>query len=69
MKRRKMLLLSSSITKMNSNYLMYAQTEITEFLKKSHVIKVLFIPYALMDYDLYADKVRPTFNQFGKFSF
>lgn len=62
--KRRLLLLSNS-TLHNSEFLQYAGNEITEFLAKNNVSKVLFIPYALQNYDFYLEKARKSLHKMG----
>ncbi|KAL1124379.1 hypothetical protein AAG570_001008 [Ranatra chinensis] len=61
---RNLLLLSNS-TMHGTEYLQYAAENVKSFLKKFSVEKVLFIPYALTDYDKYEHKVKQAFSKFG----
>ncbi|CAB3382265.1 Hypothetical predicted protein [Cloeon dipterum] len=61
---RRILLLSSS-TVHGSAYLEYAATFIKDFLKKSDVKKILFVPYALKDHNDYTNKVRGPLKELG----
>ncbi|NOU48252.1 MAG: dipeptidase PepE [Bacteroidales bacterium] len=69
----KLLLLSNS-TNAGESYLGWTKSFINEFLQRNTIKNVLFIPYAgvnLSDesiaksYDLYEEKVRGVFNEFG----
>jgi dipeptidase E len=69
----KLLLLSNS-TNAGESYLGWTKSFINEFLQRNNIKNVLFIPYAgvnLSDesitksYDLYEEKVRNVFNEFG----
>lgn len=57
------LLLLSTSTLHGSGYLDYAEPNIREFLGKS--ARVLFVPYALADRDVYADTARKRFERMG----
>lgn len=61
---RKLLLLSNS-TLHPGGYLEYAQSYITEFLQRSSVEKVLFVPFALRDHQGYTDKVAEALGPWG----
>jgi len=61
---RNLLLLSNS-TLHPTGYLEYAQEVICDFLCKSNVKEVVFIPYALRDQDSYAATVRGTLGKWG----
>ncbi|XP_059475416.1 alpha-aspartyl dipeptidase [Neocloeon triangulifer] len=61
---RRILLLSSS-TVHGSGYLEYAAGHIKEFLQKSKVKTILFVPYALKDHNEYLNKVQGPLKQLG----
>lgn len=61
---RHILLLSTS-TIYGSEFLKYAEKEITSFLNKNEVKKILFIPYALRNHEDYTDKVRTVLSTWG----
>ncbi|KDR15187.1 alpha-aspartyl dipeptidase-like [Zootermopsis nevadensis] len=63
-KERRLLLLSSSVVH-GSEYLQHAADDINNFLKKYHVTRILFVPYALHDYDEYTNKVTSVFEKWG----
>ncbi|GLV42521.1 uncharacterized protein CBL_03258 [Carabus blaptoides fortunei] len=64
MEIRKLMLLSSSNVH-GHEYLQYAAKDITEFLKRNGVTKILFIPYALLDRDAYYKKINDVFTKWG----
>ncbi len=59
----RLLLLSNSVQH-GRDYLDYAASEIQDFLGHD-VARVLFVPYAIGDWDGYAEKARPPFDRFG----
>ncbi|XP_069687517.1 alpha-aspartyl dipeptidase-like [Periplaneta americana] len=61
---RHVLLLSSS-TVHGSDYLEFASGEVNKLLQQCDVSCILFIPYALRDYDGYADKISAAFMMWG----
>ncbi len=63
-KRMKRLLLLSNSVQHGRDYLDYAASEIQDFLGHD-VARVLFVPYAIGDWDGYAEKARPIFERFG----
>ncbi|KAL3280628.1 hypothetical protein HHI36_003865 [Cryptolaemus montrouzieri] len=64
MSKRQILLLSSSNVH-GYSYLEYAAKDIKDFLNKNKVTDVVFIPYALKDYDGYLKKVKNVFTTWG----
>ncbi|PNF38963.1 Alpha-aspartyl dipeptidase [Cryptotermes secundus] len=62
--QRRILLLSTSVV-YGSEYLHYATDDINKFLKKYNVSRILFVPYALNDYNEYANKVTGAFEKWG----
>ncbi|XP_071449957.1 alpha-aspartyl dipeptidase [Hetaerina americana] len=62
--KRKLLLLSTS-TVYGSEYLQYAKAEIDSFFKRNNVAKILFIPFALINHDEYANEVKTAMGQWG----
>eukprot|EP00762_Andalucia_godoyi_P006763 ANDGO_00938.mRNA.1 putative alpha-aspartyl dipeptidase len=61
---RKVLLLSTS-TVFGSGYLEYCSSVIQRFFRENGVSSVLFVPFALADYDSYASKARKAFDSMG----
>jgi dipeptidase E len=61
---RRVLLLSSS-TVHPTGYLQYAHSYITSFLSASNTKKLLFVPYAIHDHDMYFERVSPAFQEMG----
>ncbi|KAK6629894.1 hypothetical protein RUM43_003715 [Polyplax serrata] len=61
---RKMLLLSTS-TLHGSEFLEYIVSTINEFFSKYNIKNVLFVPYALKDYEGYTNKVKSAFKKFN----
>ncbi|TRY70522.1 hypothetical protein TCAL_10667 [Tigriopus californicus] len=61
---RQLLLLSNS-TLHPGGYLEYAQGYIKDFLGRSAVKKVLFVPFALRDHQGYTDKVKAALGPWG----
>ncbi|XP_046999142.1 alpha-aspartyl dipeptidase [Schistocerca americana] len=61
----KNLLLLSTSTVHGTEYLQYASEHIKTFLSKWNVSNILFIPYALKDYDAYTNKARKALETFG----
>ncbi|MDR1198661.1 MAG: dipeptidase PepE [Prevotellaceae bacterium] len=61
------LLLISNSTNAGEGYLEYPKKQIAEFLAKSKVKKVMFVPYAAVtfSYDKYLEKVQSRFFEFG----
>ncbi len=59
----KKLLLISNSTQYGHTYLEHAERELRDFL--GAVKRVLFVPYALLDRDGYADTARAKFSQMG----
>ncbi len=57
------LLLMSNSTLHGSGYLGYCAEEIINFLEKNK--RVVFIPYALNDWDAYTETARAKFNEIG----
>lgn len=57
------LLLMSNSTQHGSGYLGYCAAEIKDFLEKSKTI--IFIPFALQDWDAYTATARTKFNEMG----
>ncbi|KAJ3656455.1 hypothetical protein Zmor_015531 [Zophobas morio] len=64
MSKPHLLLLSSSKVH-GYEFLEYAASDIKNFLNKSGVSTVLFVPYAAVDHDAYLKKVTPVFNKWG----
>ncbi|XP_052900653.1 probable alpha-aspartyl dipeptidase [Anopheles moucheti] len=64
MAKRNLFLMSSSAMH-GFGYLEHAQTDMTNFLKRNSVQKVLFIPYALTDYDGYTERVGSVLKRWG----
>jgi len=62
--QRKLMLISSSAI-FGAGYLDYCAEQLTRFLTQSSVKKVLFVPYALKDYEGYAKKVKDRFEKMG----
>lgn len=62
MSKRQLLLLSSSKVH-GFEYLEFAAKDIQTLLKKNNVSRVLFVPYALKDYDDYVSKVSAVLNK------
>ena len=60
---RRLLLLSNS-TQHGYEYLQHAASEIRDFLGDA-VARVLFVPFAIGDWDGYAQQARETFEDFG----
>lgn len=61
------LLLISNSTNAGEKYLEYPKKQIADFLAKSNIKKVMFVPYAAVtfSYDEYQKKVQERFNDFG----
>ena len=59
----KRLLLLSNSTQHGYTYLDHAASAIRDFLGVA--TRVLFVPYALGDWDAYAAAARPAFERFG----
>lgn len=64
MAKPQLLLISSSAVH-GYGYLELMSSNITELLKKNKVSTVVFIPYALFDYDEYTAKVAAEFTKWG----
>uniref|UniRef100_A0A182Y7T3 dipeptidase E n=1 Tax=Anopheles stephensi TaxID=30069 RepID=A0A182Y7T3_ANOST len=64
MVKRNLFLMSSSAVH-GFGYLEHAQTDLTSFFESNSVQKVLFIPYALTDYDAYTEKVGSVLKRWG----
>ncbi|XP_058444508.1 probable alpha-aspartyl dipeptidase isoform X2 [Malaya genurostris] len=64
MSQRQLFLMSSSAVH-GYEYLQHAQSDISSFLKKNNVSKVLFIPYALTNHDSYTEKVGKVLKRWG----
>ena len=60
---KRLLLLSNSFQP-ERDFLDHAASEIQDFLGHD-VARVLFVPYAIGDWDGYAEKARPPFERFG----
>ncbi|GJQ67003.1 hypothetical protein Trydic_g7990 [Trypoxylus dichotomus] len=61
---RQLLLISSSKVH-GYQYLEFVTNDINNLLKKNNVSTILFIPYALKDYDSYLNTVREPFSRIG----
>ncbi|XP_076352176.1 alpha-aspartyl dipeptidase [Tachypleus tridentatus] len=61
---RRLLLISNS-TQCGSGFLEYCSEQVKTFFTKYGVSKVLFVPYALSDYDDYTRKARNAFQNMG----
>jgi len=61
---RQIFLMSSSNVH-GHGYLQYARTDLTKFFNKNKVTRVLFIPYALKNYDEYTEKVANALEDWG----
>ncbi|MDR0420392.1 MAG: dipeptidase PepE [Prevotellaceae bacterium] len=61
------LLLISNSTNAGEGYLEYPKQQIADFLTKSHVREVMFVPYAAVtfSYDEYLNKVLNRFDEFS----
>ncbi|XP_055685992.1 probable alpha-aspartyl dipeptidase [Lutzomyia longipalpis] len=64
MVRRNLFLISSSKVH-GHEYLQHSREALTEFFRKHNVTKVLFIPYALFNYDKYTKKVGDVLTSWG----
>jgi len=64
MSSRQVMLLSSSNCH-GFSYLEHAKKDLLEFLAKSNVSRVLFVPYALNDHDAYTKKVADVLGPWG----
>ncbi|KAF2898615.1 hypothetical protein ILUMI_07561 [Ignelater luminosus] len=64
MPARQVLLLSSSKVH-GYEYLEYAKDDINNLFKKNNVSTILFVPYALKDYDGYLRQVEEVFAKWG----
>lgn len=62
--KRNLFLMSSSAVH-GYEYLQHAERDLTSFFKKHSIKKVLFLPYALSDYDLYTAKVASVLEKWG----
>ncbi|XP_023304834.2 probable alpha-aspartyl dipeptidase [Lucilia cuprina] len=59
------LLLMSSSRVFGYGFLEHTKEDITKFLNKKSVTKILFVPYALPDHDAYTDVVRNALSPWG----
>lgn len=64
MSPRRLLLLSNSKLH-GQDFYEWCGDYVKSFFQKSNVSKILFIPYAIKDYDGYVEKLRPAFKKFG----
>uniref|UniRef100_A0A182SLH4 dipeptidase E n=1 Tax=Anopheles maculatus TaxID=74869 RepID=A0A182SLH4_9DIPT len=64
MVKRNLFLMSSSAVH-GFGYLEHAQTDLTSFFESNNVQKVLFIPYALTNYDAYTERVGSVLKRWG----
>nr|XP_023017037.1 alpha-aspartyl dipeptidase [Leptinotarsa decemlineata] len=64
MSKRQLLLLSSSKVH-GHGFLDYAENDICDLLSEHNVTAVLFVPYALRNYDQYLKKVQQPFKKWG----
>ncbi|XP_055526261.1 probable alpha-aspartyl dipeptidase isoform X2 [Wyeomyia smithii] len=62
--KRQLFLMSSSAVH-GYEYLQHAENDMSAFFKKNNVKKVLFIPYALSNYDSYTEKVGTVLQRWG----
>ncbi|XP_058833370.1 probable alpha-aspartyl dipeptidase [Topomyia yanbarensis] len=64
MSPRQLFLMSSSVVH-GYEYLQHAENDMSAYLKKNNVNKVLFIPYALTSHDSYTEKVGTVLKRWG----
>uniref|UniRef100_A0A023EL13 dipeptidase E n=1 Tax=Aedes albopictus TaxID=7160 RepID=A0A023EL13_AEDAL len=62
--KRQLFLMSSSAVH-GYEYLQHAEQDLSNYFKKNNVSKVLFVPYALADYDRYTEKVGTVLKRWG----
>ncbi|XP_065072783.1 probable alpha-aspartyl dipeptidase [Ochlerotatus camptorhynchus] len=62
--KRQLFLMSSSVVH-GYTYLQHAEQDLSSYLKKNNVKKVLFIPYALANHDCYTEKVGSVLKRWG----
>uniref|UniRef100_A0A1L8DTI3 dipeptidase E n=1 Tax=Nyssomyia neivai TaxID=330878 RepID=A0A1L8DTI3_9DIPT len=64
MVRRNLFLISSSKVH-GYEYLQHSREALTEFFRKNNITKILFVPYALFNYDKYTKKVGDVLTSWG----